>query len=314
MIQSQFNLLQPDLPQAVFPLEAYRIVKVVGKDAARFLQGQISCNMDEVTEETNQLGTASTPKGRIFSLFRITACEDGFLLRMPESMVDIFESHLRKYIVFFKAEIQTNTAWRVSAILTSDQLHQLFPDLSSQLPESINTTLRQNDQLILPALDNTDRFECWHQDDLAEAPSVFSSPTQLHQADWNWLDMCGGIPELSPEISETFIAQMLNLDHFNALDFKKGCYTGQEIIARMRYLGKLKKRMALFTGNSPSETAPGSWLMDAEHNKVAQVVRTQIGAEDFTLVQAVIPVEHISSDESLNLFDDQGKSLSLNKS
>lgn len=314
MIQSQFNLLQPDLPQAVFPLEDYRIVNVVGKDAARFLQGQISCNINELTKDTNQLGTANTPKGRLFSVFRITAYEEGFLLRMPESMVDLFEKHLNKYIVFFKAEIHTNTAWRVSAILTSNELHNLFPDLGSTSPESINTTLRLDDQLILPSLDNRDRFECWHLGDLTQAPSSFSSPEIFHQADWSWLDMCAGLPELSPEISETFIAQMLNLDLHNALDFKKGCYTGQEIIARMRYLGKLKKRMALYTCDNPTKALPGGWLTDENHNKIAQVIRSQVGEDGFSLTQAVTPVELISSETALNLFDEQGNILALIKS
>ena len=211
---------------------------------------------------------------------------------MPSSITDIFKAQLGKYIVFFKADIQTDTQWQVSGILTKNAL------------EKVTTHLIE--KLVFPSIDGSDRFECWHTEPLVPHPE-----SNLNESDWFWLDMAAGIPELAPEISEAFIPQMLNLDNYNAINFKKGCFTGQEIIARMRYLGKLKKRMTLLESSSPLTLKPGSWLLDQNKNKIAHVVRSLTSKSGYSLTQAVLSIEIKEKKADTQFFDESGIALRI---
>ncbi len=314
MTKRQYTHLQPELKNTIIPLTEYGVVEITGKDAARFLQGQLSCHIDEVTDNTNQLGTANTPKGRVYSIFRIAKLHDRYLLRMPCSMTEIFKAQLSKYIVFFKAEINIINDWKVSGLFTRNSL-TIFNNIPDGFGSNWHHHVASDEQILLPVTGKSDRYECWHKGNLTDVENNGTSSN----TDWVWLDMLDGLPELSPEISDTFIPQMLNLDTFNALHFKKGCYTGQEIIARMRYLGKLKKRMSLFytklqenenaqINSEPAPTwTPGHWLLDKENKKVAQIVRGVNSANGHSLVQAVISVD--ASDQPL--FNEDGIALSM---
>ena len=164
----------------------FGLLSVSGVDAKRFLQGQLTCNLDDLSTSQSQLGAHCNPAGRVISLFRLFLYQDAYYLQMPKLMVPIAITALKKYVVFFKASL-------------------------ADASERIN--------------------------DLAE----YCRPEPMET--WHYLDVMAGIPAIYPETSEKFLPHDLNLPQLNAVSFNKGCYTGQEIIARMHYRGKLKKQL-----------------------------------------------------------------------
>jgi len=309
MTKSRLDNLSPTLPKAIVPLTEYGIVSLHGKDAGRFLQGQISCNIEEVTAHTYQTGTANTAKGRTYSFFRIAQQGDAYLLRMPKTMIPLFESIMGKYSVFYKAQIQPETQWQVSGIMNQACLAQVEQNIPDNFGQNINETWSDKNKIFMPSPDQSDRFECWHKEPLPTTSLIGLS--SYSDADWRWLDMLSGIPELCPAISDTFIPQMLNLDRWNAIHFQKGCYTGQEIIARMHYLGKLKKRMQLFLSDNNVNPKSGSWLLDDQQRKSAQVIRYQQSISGPTLIQAVTPIDPNTAKTSLYLPNTMATPLAL---
>lgn len=221
----------------------YQLVDICGADAEKFLQGQLSCDLSSLQHGNVTYATANTPKGRIYGLFKIARSETGFLIRISKACCEHFMRTISKYAVFFKCDIKV--------------LH------SSQV-------LLGNDSYIeTPAYPwlNTQLKELW----VRSGPNHDTSPFALQV--WEVLECLNGIPELFPETQEHFILQQLNLQNLGAVSFKKGCYTGQEIIARMKYLGKLKKKMYLLTSDATSTILPGNTVLTEENGKYGEVVR-----------------------------------------
>lgn len=153
-------------------------ILVSGPDAKKFLQGQLTCNLDEVVEGQAQLGAHCNPQGRVISLFQLFLIQNSYALEMPASLVPIALKALQKYAVFFKVTLQAATQTRSG-----------------------------------------------------------------NNAHWHLEAIQAGIPQIYPETSEKFLPHELNLPALHGVSFNKGCYTGQEIIARMQYRGNLKKHL-----------------------------------------------------------------------
>lgn len=235
----------------------YTLIKINGPDAGKFLQGQFSCDIEALDENCWSYGTASTPKGRMYWLFVIARISGDFWIRVHNDIADAGIEVLGKYKVFFKCEIAKQTDFSVYGLKESCHCE----------PNSIEL----DEQGFKRAADNSgNRCELWSQKAIEQ-----SLPSEEVET-WLKEDANQGIPELYPETIDTFILQQLNLQDLGAVSFKKGCYTGQEIIARMKFLGKLKKKMYHFTLNSDSheKVLPGSNIVDGSGKKVGQLVRT----------------------------------------
>ena len=129
--------------------------------------------------------------------------------------------------------------------------------------------------LKLPSVNVDARFEIFT--DAVNAPLIWKALkkhcSMVEKPHWDWLEIQAGIPDIELKTQEQFVPQMLNLDILNAINFKKGCYTGQEIVARTHYLGTVKRRTyltELATGNAP---AAGDKVLDTANNEVGQIVR-----------------------------------------
>ncbi|GIZ11134.1 folate-binding protein YgfZ [Pseudomonas sp. NCCP-436] len=217
------------------------LLAVRGTDAAKFLQGQLTCNLNYLSETQSSLGARCTPKGRMISSFRIMPAEDGYLLAMDRELVAAQLADLQKYAVFSKSKLTDETAdWVRFGLAGADAA---LLQLGLKLDQKADSLARA-DQLIAVRLSDG-RAELW-------APSSESVrlqetlATQLPQAamnDWLLAQIRAGIGQVFASTRELFIPQMINLQALGGVSFKKGCYTGQEIVARMQYLGKLKRRL-----------------------------------------------------------------------
>ena len=215
-------------------LNQFSALKISGPDAERLLQGQLTCNMTDITTSTAHHGACCTAKGRIVANFNISFDGDNYWLVLPSSSADVLENHLQKYKVFFKASIencqqshlilgQWNTTKAGTAVHNQDQ-HQL--------------TLTDNRSFIIVSDNSPQEYQL--------------SPT----LNWRQADIQDGLYYVEGDHVEQWIPQHINWHLAGGISFSKGCYTGQEIIARLQYLGKAKKALYHYQGTINNSLTP----------------------------------------------------------
>lgn len=268
------------------PLTHEGILAVRGPDAGKFLQGQITCNINYLGTSGSSLGARCTPKGRMLSSFRIVSVADGFLLAMNQELLAPQLAELQKYAVFSKAKLgDESAAWVRFGLGGADAVLQaLGLDLATQA-DSVTST----DSLLAIRLSDG-RAELWAPAEQAETLRARLSE-QLAEAslnDWLLAQIRAGIGQVTGTTRELFIPQMINLQAVGGVSFKKGCYTGQEIVARMQYLGKLKRRLYRLRMAGEQPPVPGTELFSPVHRSaVGEVVLAAASAEGVELLAVV---------------------------
>ncbi len=248
---------QPNSDQKTFisPLTERRLLSVTGADAYKFLQGQVTCDTEDLRREQMRSGAHCTHKGRMIASFRAFSLADHSIgLSLNEGCLEPLKNSLSKYIVFSKAKLadeQKLIGLGVSGKAATEVLSTIFTNLNAKPYSSTET----NGCLALCLA--TDHYECWLTPEVARQfwGEASAQCQPAGESYWNLLCIRQGLSEVRAETVEMFIPQMLNFDQLNGISYKKGCYTGQEVVARMTYLGKLKRhtyRAALPTTNTPT--------------------------------------------------------------
>ncbi|KTC19106.1 aminomethyltransferase [Pseudomonas marginalis ICMP 9505] len=271
------------------------VLAVRGADAAKFLQGQLTCNLNYLSDTQASLGARCTQKGRMQSSFRILLQGDGVLLAMATELLEPQLADLKKYAVFSKSKLtDESAAWARFGLSQAD--HALA-SLGLDLPADTDSVVRTETFIALRV--SPGRAELWVPIEQAEAVRN-SLATQLQHADLNdWLlgQIRAGIGQVMPQTRELFIPQMLNLQAVGGVSFKKGCYTGQEIVARMQYLGKLKRRLYRLSVNAAELPQPGTALFSPSHNSSIGEVVIAAKADQSIELLAVLQAEAADSGE-----------------
>lgn len=234
------------------------VLAVRGADASKFLQGQLTCNLNYLSDHRSSLGARCTPKGRMQSSFRILMEGDGYLLAMDRALVQSQLADLTKFAAFSKSKLfDESEAWVRFGLSGGDDA---LASLGLELPASADEVAAAHELIAVRLSDG--RSELWVR--TSEAQRVHSHlAAQLKQEDLNaWLlaQIRAGIGQVVAQTRELFIPQMINLQALGGVSFKKGCYTGQEIVARMQYLGKLKRRLHRLAADSLAAELPAAGL------------------------------------------------------
>ena len=275
------------------PLSHEGVLAVRGADAAKFLQGQLTCNLNYLSDTQASLGARCTQKGRMQSSFRILLQGDGVLLAMASELLEPQLADLKKYAVFSKSKLtDESAAWVRFGLMDADQA---LAGLGLELPADTDSVARTEHLIAIRV--SPGRAELWVPVEQAEA--VLSQLTaQLKEAGLNeWLlgQIRAGIGQVMAQTRELFIPQMLNLQAVGGVSFKKGCYTGQEIVARMQYLGKLKRRLYRLSLDAPEMPEPGTPLFSPSHNSaIGEVVLAAKAGQTIELL-AVLQAEAADS-------------------
>ena len=290
------------------PLTHEALLAVRGPDAAKFLQGQLTCNLNYLNAATCSLGARCTPKGRMISSFRILQDGDGYLLALASELLDAQLADLKKYAVFSKSTLSDESAaWVRFGLQDGDAA---LRSLGLELPEQANSLVRADGLLALRV--SPGRAELWAPAAQGEA-LLQHLAAQLHEAPLDaWLlgQVRAGIGQVFGATRELFIPQMINLQAVGGVSFKKGCYTGQEIVARMQYLGKLKRRLYRLSLAAADLPAAGTELFSPVHaSSVGEVVLAAPAAEGIELLAVV--QEDAKNDGRLTLGSADGAALRL---
>ncbi|NWA90084.1 MULTISPECIES: folate-binding protein YgfZ [unclassified Pseudomonas] len=275
------------------PLSHEGVLAVRGADAAKFLQGQLTCNLNYLSDTQASLGARCTQKGRMQSSFRILLQGDGVLLAMATELLEPQLADLKKYAVFSKSKLtDESAAWARFGVSDADQV---LAGLGLQLPAETDSVVRSDDLIAIRV--SPGRAELWAP--AAQAQTLHSQlAAQLNEGELNqWLlgQIRAGIGQVMPQTRELFIPQMLNLQAVGGVSFKKGCYTGQEIVARMQYLGKLKRRLYRLSLNAGELPEPGTPLFSPNHNSAIGEVVLAARADQAIELLAVLQAEAAES-------------------
>lgn len=254
-------------------LQQTRLLLVQGPDAGKFLQGQVTCDIKELGEGVTRLGAQCNPKGRILLTFRALQMGiETIALRLPASMLESAQKTLGKYIVFSKAKLHNATNEFVIFGLFGDSAAEAAKVFFKTLPVLNDSWVQTNGSYLIQLSES--RFECWIPvADVDHFLTAMASKTQQASAEqWQLLDIEAGIADVYPESFELFTPQELNYQLVNGINFRKGCYTGQEIVARLHYRGKLKRHMYRFEYSDSDIPPPGTTIVNSQSGKNAGVL------------------------------------------
>ncbi|HEY0287731.1 MAG TPA: folate-binding protein YgfZ [Pseudomonas sp.] len=284
------------------------VLAVRGVDAGKFLQGQLTCNIDYLSDVKATLGARCTQKGRMQSSFRILIEGDGYLLAMARELIEAQLLDLKKYAVFSKSKLTDESAsWARFSLNDGDGA---LAALGLDLPQDTDAVVRANDLIAIRV--SPGRAELWARVD--QASDVHTRLAGLLAEgslnDWLLGQIRAGIGQVVGQTRESFIPQMLNLQAVGGVSFKKGCYTGQEIVARMQYLGKLKRRLYRLNLSSNELPEPGTPLFSPVHSSaVGEVVIAATAANGIELL-AVLQAD-AAEDGNIHLGAAEGLALQL---
>jgi folate-binding protein YgfZ len=236
------------------PLAALR---VSGADAATFLQGQFTNDVGALAPGSLQLSAWCSPKGRVLANF-ILRCiaADGFELLLPRLLLESVQRRLAMFVLRSKVAIHDASEAMIRIGIGGPAAAQCVAAAVGAAPALHRATAIEGGTMAgLPG----SRFIAFVEP--SQAPGLWSRFGAARAAGfpcWRWLTIRAGVPVILPATQDQFIPQMINLDALGGISFQKGCYTGQEIVARTQYLGRLKERLALAHGNLIP--APGARL------------------------------------------------------
>ncbi len=252
-------------------LDHLALIRVEGADAAAFLQGQFSSDIDALEPGAQQPGAYCNPKGRAIAIYRLLRDATGFFLVLPRDLADAVVRRLTMFRMRAKADINLLPNARLVGVL------------GSRAPAGL-PTWKLDEQRILAV-----------QEDGDPAQPDGDAGAWLPEDQWKLATILAGEPQVYATTSEAFIPQQVNLDLVGGVSFRKGCYPGQEIIARVRYLGKIKQRMVIARIADPGVTAsPGDGVFDTERGeqKAGQVVDA-VTVEGVCWLTATLPAERV---------------------
>ena len=295
------------------------LLKVSGADAESFLQNQLTNDIRKVTETNHQESAWCSPKGRIIANFHIFKRNDDFYLALSSDLIKHVMKKLRMYVMMSKVEIEDVSDSVIHFTFAATQADRLMQDLLGIEIASDAETIQHNTITLLRstilsnATDSLSRFDIF-ADDIDSAKTLWSQCKQ-HAAPVSgvgirYLNIISARPEITAASSEAWIPQMVNYIHINGVDFKKGCYPGQEVVARLNYLGKTKRRMyrlQIDTDQLPEVGAVIKSEKDAEAGKIlSAVVNSQSKVDALAVLKiaaATIPLSLAANDATITLLD-----------
>jgi len=254
------------------PLPSLAVIKVTGPDARAFLQGQLSSDVAGLADQRIQLASCNSAQGRVQAVLTLVAVNGELLMLLPATMAAGLLARLRKYVLRSKVAFADPHPDFGVFTATAEALGAAGLPCPAEPGHCC-----QHGALTIVRWHGTSgppRF-------LVIGPAV-EVPASASSADaaWRLAEIRDGLPQVLPETYESFVAQMLNLDLLGGISFSKGCYTGQEIIARTHYRGTIKRRMLRFAAACPPP-APGTRIMDGESpaGEVVDAAATDAGCE-----------------------------------
>jgi folate-binding protein YgfZ len=245
-------------------LDRTGLMLFAGEEAQSFLQGQLSCDVGALAPGKSTYGSYCTPKGRILATFLLWRSGRNFFMQLPAALRESIQKRISMFIL--RAKVTPSDASDTCARfgVAGNEAAEVIENVFGDAPAATHDVKHVQDATVIRL--SPDRFEIVVP---AEKAALIHDALKQRVEEgkpgrWEWLDVRAGIPWIAPATQEAFVPQMVNLDLIGGVSFAKGCYPGQEIVARMHYRGQVKQRTHLVHIATQAAPEPGDKLYSAD--------------------------------------------------
>jgi len=289
----------------VTPLTSLAVLHVAGADAAHFLHSQLTQSITDLGEHTTCLAAWCNAKGRARALVRVVPSDTGFLLLGHAETLQAIRPKLQMFIL--RAEVALTDLSESEPLMgmAGPTADSLLIEAVGTLPQVAGGLVRAGDLHVvaIPGLQGLRYLILAPAEQMRALWARYASAlTQGDEPFWQWLDIQAGLPDITPATQDAFVPTMLNLEPLGGISYDKGCYPGQEVVARMHYLGSLKRR--LYRAALPADPpAPGAAVTQADGREAGTVVSAAQAPQGGSELLAVLRIEAAGDDAELAIDD-----------
>ncbi|SAL68781.1 folate-binding protein YgfZ [Caballeronia cordobensis] len=249
---------------AYMPLTQFGVIDVKGEDAAAFLHTQITNDVQHLDASTARLAGYCSPKGRLLGSFLMWRTAEAVRLLIAQDVQAAVQKRLSMFVLRSKVKL-TDATPETAAVGFAGDVRAALSGIFDALPDGVHVKVEgpHGSLIRVPDAAHRPRF-LWvgpKADVEAQLSKLEGKLARVPEAMWDWLDIHAGEPRITHATVEQFVPQMVNFDVLGAVNFKKGCYPGQEIVARSQYRGTIKRRTALAHAESAT---PGAELFHSD--------------------------------------------------
>lgn len=295
------------LPLTLMTLDDWALATLTGADAEKYLQGQVTADVAQLTEHQHLLAAHCDPKGKMWSNLRLFRRQDGFALIERRSLRDAQLTELKKYAVFSKVTIAPDDE-HVLLGVAGFQARAALKNLFSELPDAEKQVVSEGETSIVWFEHPAERFLL--VTDVATAERVTDAlrgEAQLNNSQqWLALNIEAGLPVIDAVNSAQFIPQATNIQALGGISFKKGCYTGQEMVARAKFRGANKRALWTLAGRASRVPEAGEdlELKMGENWRRTGTVLAAVQLDDGRLLVQVVMNNDMEADSVFRVRDD----------
>ncbi|WP_020394540.1 YgfZ/GcvT domain-containing protein [Thiolinea disciformis] len=278
------------------------LISVVGEDAKTFLQSQLSNDIQRVSPQRAQLSSYNSPKGRTYTTFHIFQRQGVYYLSCASDVLETVLKRLKIYVLRSKVVLENASDRFVRFGYVGANSEKDLKELLGTAPEKPWDLVQTDTLTIMRQAADVPRFEIYAELDEArhlwEQLHVHATPVSGHT--WDYFDIASGIPRITLPSIESWVPQMINLHLLDGISFTKGCFPGQEIVARLKYLGQNKRQMYRFLQYSGQLPAIGADILNANGEAVGQVLNAALNPDGNVELLAVVKIALAHENLSLN--------------
>ncbi|MCI0400412.1 MAG: folate-binding protein [Gammaproteobacteria bacterium] len=277
------------------------LLEVRGVDAGDFLNRQFTTNIKEVTLHRGQLSAWCTPKGHVLTSFWIFKRAESYYLLLPQELVEMTMGRLRGYVLRDAVTIADASPELARIGLAGPRAVTLLKQSVGEIPQLPGEATQHGAVTLLRIPGPMPRFLALGEEPRLKAlwQALATQIKPVGAGPWALLDILSGIPTITPATADAFLPQMLNFHALGALSFDKGCFPGQEVIARVRYRGAFKRRTYLGHVDMRAVPDPGDGLFAKKTSEpIGQVLNAQPHPDGGISMLAVIEIEAAMSGEA----------------
>ena len=244
------------------------LVRFTGAEAQTFLHNQLTCDVAALASGKSTYGGYCNPKGRVLATFLLWRRGEDYFMQLPSPLREPTQKQLSKFILRAKVKAEVTDEWVLFGVAGKDA-GALVKHAVGAAPAMDHNVAEVSGTMVIKLPGERYQIVAPRENAQAILALLASGSEKAAPEHWDWLDICAGVPVILPATQEAFVPQMVNLDLVGGVSLTKGCFPGQEIVARMHYRGTLKQRMYLASVATTDRLQPGDKLYSPDFGEQA---------------------------------------------